>query len=94
MIDEPTLQAIVRDCLASHYGIEDSSLRRLPGENLNYLVTSGSGRRYVCKIVGDEVPREIVELENAAIEHAVSKGFRLSLPKIMENKVMNLKTGI
>ena len=94
MIDDSLVQEVVRDCLATHYGIRNCSLRRLPGENLNFLVTSGTRRRYVCKVVGDEVPPGVVEMEDAAIEHAVSRGFRLDLPKIVENNFNNLETGI
>lgn len=94
MIDESLLQEVVRDCLATHYGIRRCSLRRLAGENLNLLVTTGTRRRFVCKIVGDEVPPGVVEMEDAAIEHAVSRGFRLELPKILENGFSNLETGI
>jgi len=93
-MDDPALEEIVLDCLAKNYGIQNGSLRRLPGENLNFLVTSGTGGRYVCKIVGDDVSRAVVEMENAAIEYAVSSGFRLDLPKILENRNNKLETRI
>jgi Ser/Thr protein kinase RdoA (MazF antagonist) len=93
-MNESALQEIVLDCLASNYDIENANLRRLPGENLNFLVTSGPDSRYVCKIVGDDAPREVVELENAAIGYAASNGFGLDLPTIQENKFHNLETCI
>jgi Ser/Thr protein kinase RdoA (MazF antagonist) len=94
MMNESPLQETVLDCLARNYGIQGGGLRRLPGENLNFLVTADGGQRYVCKIVGDEVSPEVVEMEDAAIEHAVSRGFDLDLPEIVENKFNTLETGI
>jgi Ser/Thr protein kinase RdoA (MazF antagonist) len=79
--------------LAEHYGIE-GVLRRLPGENLNYLVETGTGQRYVAKIVDDDMPPEVVEMEFKAIEHAESVGFPLQLPRILKNRQGNIETGI
>jgi Ser/Thr protein kinase RdoA (MazF antagonist) len=79
--------------LAEHYGIE-GVLRRLPGENLNYLVETGTGQRYVVKIVDDDMPPEVVEMEFKAIEHAESVGFPLQLPRILKNRHGNIETGI
>jgi len=83
----------VLKCLEDNYALH-GSLERLAGENLNYLLTSEDGVRYVVKIVDDDMPAEVVEMEFAAIEHAVSAGFPINLPKIIQNKYGNIETGI
>ena len=86
-------EAGILHCLGDHYGIA-GSLSRLPGENINYLVTVDDGRRYVLKIVGDDMPPEVVEMEYAAMEHAVANGFRLKMPRIVKNRHNELNSGI
>jgi Ser/Thr protein kinase RdoA (MazF antagonist) len=49
MSDRRLLETIT-DSLAANYGIE-GSLTRLPGENLNFLVTETDGTKHVLKIV-------------------------------------------
>ena len=93
-MNDSALEEIVLDCLSENYGINSGSLWRLPGENLNFLVSSGTGCRYVCKIVGGDVSQEVVEMENAAIEYAVSRGFGLDLPTVLENHKHKLETRI
>lgn len=88
-----TLHQGIHDCLARHYGLE-GSLQRLPGENLNFLLSTRTDRRFVVKIVGPDMPREVVELECAAIEHAVSTGLSLALPITVENQYGNIETRI
>lgn len=83
----------VLECLQNDYGL-GGSLERLAGENLNYLLTTEEGARYIVKIVDDDMPAEVVEMEFAAIEHAVSAGFPVKLPKILLNKYGNIETGI
>jgi len=46
----PEHEARILQCLCDNYGI-DGSLSRLPGENINYLVTADDEQRYVFKIV-------------------------------------------
>jgi len=89
----PLLYQIVLECLAGHYGLE-GRLERLPGENLNFLVTTANDRRYVFKIVDQDMPPAVVEMEFAAIEHAASTGFKPRLPQIYENKYGKIETGI
>ena len=83
----------VRACLEAHYGIH-GKLARLPGENLNYRVTTGAGDRYVFKIVDDDMPPAVVEMENAVIEHALSADFPYQLPRIIKNLQGKIETGI
>ena len=86
-------EATIVQCLNDHYGIE-GSLSRLPGENINYLVTVDDDERYVLKIVGKDMPSEVVAMEYAAIEHAVSNGFGLNVPRILKNKHNKIESGI
>jgi Ser/Thr protein kinase RdoA (MazF antagonist) len=87
------VEITVRQCLSENYGL-DGTLTRLSGENLNYLLTLKSGDRLVVKIVDDDMPAEVVEMESAALKHAVSSGFRLKLPEIIENLDRKIETGI
>ena len=91
-IEEEHERTILR-CLYEHYGIE-GSLSRLPGENLNYRVLTGGGERFIFKIVDDDMPPEIVEMEYAVIEYAISHRFPIKLPKILKNKQGKIETGI
>lgn len=83
----------VLQCLAEHYGLE-GVLERLSGENLNYLLTLKNGDRFVVKIVDDDMPAEVVEMESEALKYAVSSGFGLKLPGILKNKNKKIETGI
>jgi len=87
------IENTVLKCLADNYCL-DGNLERLAGENLNYLLTTEKGERYVAKIVGDDMPPEVVAMEFEAIEHAISAGFSLQLPKIVKNQFGNIETGI
>ena len=87
------VEKIVLQCLAENYGL-DGTLTRLSGENLNYLLTRINGDRLVVKIVDDDMPAEVVEMESEALKHAASSGFRLKLPEIMENFHKKIETGI
>ena len=87
------VEKIVLQCLAENYGL-DGTLTRLSGENLNYLLTLINGDRLVVKIVDDDMPAEVVEMESEALKHAVSSGFRLKLHEIMENFHKKIETGI
>ena len=86
-------EAGILQCLGDHYGIE-GSLSRLSGENINYLVTADDGQRYVFKIVVGDMPPAVVAMEYAAIEHAVSNGFGLKMPRIVRNKQNKINSGI
>ena len=83
----------VLQCLAENYGL-DGTLTRLSGENLNYLLTLTNGDRLVVKIVDDDMPAEVVEMESEALKYAVFSGFRLKLPEIMENSDKKIETRI
>jgi len=83
----------VLKCLGDHYGLE-GALERLSGENLNYLLKLKSGDRFVVKIVDEHMPSEAVEMESEALKYAVSAGFPLKLPEIIENSYGKIETGI
>lgn len=84
---------IVRRAISEHYGIE-GSLTRLPGENLNFLVTSEDGRKWVAKVADETQPAAFIEMENAALIRAREANLGLSFPQIIENKHGKIETGI
>ncbi len=86
-------EAIILQCLFDHYGIE-GSLTRLTGENINYLVEVSEEERYVLKIVDENMPSEVTAMAYAAIEHFVTNGFDLELPRIVKNRQHKINTGI
>jgi len=73
-----SIENSVLKCLAGSYGLA-GSLERLPGENLNYLLNTTDGVAYIVKIVDEDMPAEVVEVEFEAIEYAISAGFSLKL---------------
>lgn len=88
-----SIEITVLQCLQDNYGLE-GHLQRLPGENLNYLLTTLDGGRHVIKIVDDDMPAAVTKMEFAAIEYAKSVGLSLDLPIINDNKYGNIDTGI
>lgn len=88
-----TLEQAVGECLAENYGIR-GELERLPGENLNFLVSLDGIKKYVFKIVDEHMPPAVVEMEFAAIEHAVRAGFQPRLPRVIANRYDHIETGI
>ncbi len=58
-MDDRKLLNTVTESLAGNYGIE-GSLARLPGENLNFLVTDKDGTKHVFKIVDEHMPPDVV----------------------------------
>lgn len=87
------VETIVLKCLAENYRLQ-GTLERLAGENLNYRLQTGDGETYVIKIVNQDMPPEVVEMESLAMEYAVSAGFGLQLPQIIRNKHRKIETGI
>ena len=75
MIDSK-LRRIVQDCLEANYGLQ-GDLLRLPGENINFLLTAVDGRKHVAKVVDEHMPPPVIEMEFAAMEYAANAGFRL-----------------
>ena len=86
-------ETLVLKSLAADYGLK-GQLERLSGENLNFLLTTSQGRRYVLKVVDEHMPTETVEMEHEAIEHALRAGFTLKLPQIIETRNGNIETRI
>lgn len=83
----------VSENLAANYGIQ-GELERLPGENLNFLVTQADGTKHVLKIVDEHMPPRVVEMEHVAIEHALRAGFQPRLPRIIETINANIECRI
>ena len=87
------IEKTVNQCLQDHYRLS-GELVRLSGENLNYLLTTRKGSYYVVKIVGEDMPSKVAELEMVSMEYANRAGFSLDLPKICRNERGNIETGI
>ena len=84
------IENLVLKCLAENYGVS-GSLERLSGENLNYLLITSEGERFVVKIVDEDMPPEVAEMEFEALEYAISAGFSLKLPRIVRNINRNIE---
>lgn len=87
------VEATVLECLAANYRLE-GTLQRLAGENLNYRLLTGQDETYVVKIVDQDMPPAVVEMEFQAMEYAIKAGFELQLPQIVKNNNKNKETGI
>ena len=87
------IEQAITEHLFRYYGIE-GSLKRLAGQNLNYLVCSKNGERFVAKIVGEDEPRGVSDMEFALLEHARNAGFSLELPSIIKTYNKKYQTGI
>ena len=87
------IEKSVLQCLLDSYQIT-GTLVRLSGENLNYLVTTEEGLHYVAKVVDNDMPAEVVEMEFEASKYAISMGFELELPEIVQNIYGKIETGI
>ncbi len=87
------MREIVRTEIREQYGIE-GTLSRLPGENLNYLVTANDGQCVIAKIAGSDMPSDVVEMEFAALEHAGKAQLGLDLPNVIKNLGGKIETRI
>jgi 4-aminobutyrate aminotransferase-like enzyme/Ser/Thr protein kinase RdoA (MazF antagonist) len=68
--------------LAHEYGLEGEVVR-LAGENENYRISLGDGRRYVLKLADESLGTEDIELEHAAIESVVRARVGVALPRLV-----------
>ena len=94
IVDSTAQSAIIAgNLIRESYG-QEGELSRLPGENLNFLVTTASGTRYVAKIADETLPENVVAMEQAALEHAVQQGLALRLPIIIKNYDGKIETRI
>ena len=87
------MREIVCTEIRENYGI-DGVLSRLPGENLNYLVSANDGQCVIAKIAGSDMPSDVVEMEFAALEHAGKAQMGLDLPNIIKNLDGRIETRI
>jgi 4-aminobutyrate aminotransferase-like enzyme/Ser/Thr protein kinase RdoA (MazF antagonist) len=71
--------------LAHEYGLA-GALSMLPGENLNALVETVSGTRFVLKVAADDRPRDVLEFEHAIVEHLIQAGIGLGLPRVVKTR--------
>ena len=87
------IEQAISEHLFRYYGVK-GNLQRLAGQNLNYLVTAEDGERFVAKIVGEDEPRGVSDMEFALLEHARKAGFSLDLPSIIKTYNKKYETGI
>lgn len=78
------VEAAAHEWLAKNFGLE-GRLKRLGGENLNYLLTTPDGRKFVFKAVNEATGGESAELEIALLKHVRRAGLPLEFPFIIKN---------
>lgn len=87
------IEAAIGEWLFRHYGIQ-GGLERLAGENLNYLVSSPAGEKFVFKAVDEAQAEESAAMEFELLEHARNAGFPRELPYIIKNYKGNINSRI
>ena len=87
------IESKVLQCLDDKFGMT-GSLRRLSGENINYLFETSAGEHHVVKIVDEDMPSAVVEMENSVIDYAATEHFPYELPQIIRNKKAQIETRI
>jgi len=87
------LETRINEFLFVNYGIE-GSLRRLGGENLNLLIATEQGERYVLKIVTEESANDSAPAEDRLFQHLKRAGFSRDLPTIIKTYKGNINSGI
>ncbi|MFC2082513.1 aminotransferase class III-fold pyridoxal phosphate-dependent enzyme [Candidatus Bipolaricaulota bacterium] len=71
--------------LAESYGVS-GDLSRLPGENVNYLVSTPANERFVFKLSGEEQTSDFLELEHQAVERVHAANLDIRLPRLIPSK--------
>jgi Ser/Thr protein kinase RdoA (MazF antagonist) len=92
-MNKETIEFSIHEWLFRYFGLE-GTLKRLGGENLNYLLTTESGENFVFKAVQQESAEDSADLEFAVLEHARKSHFPAKLPFIIKNYNRNIETGI
>ena len=87
------VEEAIGEWIFRYYGLE-GSLERLAGENLNYLLTTPEGQRFVFKAVDQASSQESAAMEFELLEHARKAGFPLELPYIVKNYNQEIDSGI
>ncbi|MGD2147100.1 MAG: aminotransferase class III-fold pyridoxal phosphate-dependent enzyme, partial [Anaerolineae bacterium] len=73
----------------ARYGFRPS-VRRLTGENENYLVKRADGARFVLRLIAGKRCRERILLEHAMVEAALEAGIAVALPRLIPDLHGNL----
>jgi 4-aminobutyrate aminotransferase-like enzyme/Ser/Thr protein kinase RdoA (MazF antagonist) len=79
----------VAAAVEARYGFRPT-IRRLTGENENYLVERDDGTPFVLKIVSGSECRERILLEHAMVEAALDAGIGVALPRLIPDLDGNL----
>ena len=77
-------EAAAHDWLAKNFGLE-GRLERLGGENLNYLLSTPAGEKFVLKAVDEKTGEESAALEIALLEHVRKADLPFEFPFIIKN---------
>jgi hydroxylysine kinase len=85
------IEAEIRKVLREDFGL-GAGMSRLPGENLNYLLTCTTGEKYVAKIAADDQLEAFIEMEYLALKQAANALPELSLPQIIPNRHGEIET--
>ncbi len=68
----------------AHFGIA-GSLSLLPGElDINAILTSDTGEKYLLKIAHQDADQANIEMQNALMQHLQGKALELELPKVKQ----------
>mgnify|MGYP000143732849 CR=1 FL=1 len=68
----------------THFGIE-GNLSLLPGElDINAILTSSTGAKYMLKIAHQDADQANIEMQNALMQHLEGKALALDLPKVKQ----------
>ncbi len=70
----------VAEFLGRRYGLT-GALVRLPGEHVNYLLTTPDGRAFVLKLI-DDYDEAQIDLEFRLVERAHAAGLAIALPRV------------
>ena len=68
----------------THFGIE-GSLSLLPGElDINAILTSNTGEKYMLKVAHQDADQANIEMQNALMQHLEEKAIALALPQVKQ----------
>lgn len=62
------------------------SIKKLAGENENYLVKDQDGNAYVLKLAAPDTTAGMIEIEHLAVERLIDDGLEIRLPRVLETR--------
>ena len=79
------IQQFIHQFLDISYDIR-GTIKRLAGENENYLVTAQDQTRYVLKLADEATTAGMIEIEHLAVERLMDDGIDIELPRVLETR--------